>query len=181
MDRTGEQRDRLPAADETARRVATAAGLDPDALAREVQYAPQPRLALARAADLVGGASAIGGLTREQRIALWSVLGGSGHLSRVLTAEAAWQSWLRREVRDGPGVGELPPLPQESASPTESAALLRRFRQKAFLRIGARDLWGVAALEETLASLTATAELAIDYATRLARRELETEYGPLEL
>jgi glutamate-ammonia-ligase adenylyltransferase len=167
--------------------IAAASGLSVEVVAEAAQYAAEPSLALGRVLDLPEGAASLAGLERAERIALLSLLGGSAHLSRVVRSDPDWRAWLREEmlrVTEGPrGTDDLPiPLPVGILDDQrDAAAVLRHFRQAAFLRIGARDLWGVVTLEETLASLTAVAEAAIDAATACARRELEADYGPLEI
>lgn len=164
--------------------LAAAAGLAPATLEAEAQYAAEPALALARAADLPGVGEALARLGRAERIALFVLLGGSGHLSRVLRSLPDWQEWLESAVR-----GDLPPPELDverlvrvaATDPAEAARELRRWRQRAYLRIGARDLWGLASIRETFASLTATAESAIGAAAAAARARLEVEHGPLLL
>lgn len=164
--------------------LAAAAGLEPTTLEVEAQYAAEPALALARAADLPGIHEALARLGRAERIALFVLLGGSGHLSRVLRSLPDWVEWLERAVR-----GDLPPPELDverltrigAADPAEAAGELRRWRQRAYLRIGARDLWGLASIHETFESLTTTAETAIGAAAAVARARLGAEHGPLLL
>ncbi|MEW6267710.1 MAG: bifunctional [glutamate--ammonia ligase]-adenylyl-L-tyrosine phosphorylase/[glutamate--ammonia-ligase] adenylyltransferase [Thermodesulfobacteriota bacterium] len=155
----------------------------PEALEAEAAFAAEPALALARAVDLPGTGTALAGLTRDERIALLVLLGGSGHLSRVLRSLPDWRGWLRAAVR---GEGAAPALDVAALvglaqEPGAAARELRRWRQRAYLRIGARDLWGVAPVTETFEALTATAETAITAATAVARAQLEAEHGQLEL
>ncbi|MBY0276009.1 hypothetical protein K2Z84_11740, partial [Candidatus Binatia bacterium] len=171
-------------ANEDAERLAQASGLAADRIVAEASCAAEPALAVGRVADLDDGPASIGTLSREERIALFALLGGSGHLSRVLRSLADWRDWLRRAVADelAPPVLDVTALERLGESdPLGAARELRRWRQHAYLRIGARDLWGLASLGETFESLTATAETAIAAATRLARRQVEQEYGELRL
>ncbi|HEY8517730.1 MAG TPA: bifunctional [glutamate--ammonia ligase]-adenylyl-L-tyrosine phosphorylase/[glutamate--ammonia-ligase] adenylyltransferase [Candidatus Binatia bacterium] len=163
--------------------LAERAGLAPELVEGEAAYAAQPELALARAADLSDVAEVLGGLSHEERIALFVLLGGSGHLSRVLRSLDDWPGWLRAAVRD-----ELPPpeldvdaLVELAHEQGAAARELRRWRQRAYLRIGARDLWGLAPITETFVGLTETAETAITAATAVARAQLEAQHGTLEL
>jgi len=164
--------------------LATVPGVGPDVLRVEAAYAAEPDLALGRATDLPGVAEALAALRREERIALFVLLGGSGHLSRVLRSLDDWPDWLRRAVReeDAAPALDVDALAHATASdPAAAARELRRWRQRAYLRIGARDLWRLAPIEETFESLTVTAESAITGAAAAARAQLEAEYGPLLL
>ena len=175
-----------PAADSPAlARAAAESGLGSEELRSEVRYAASPDLALGRLLDLDGRARRLVDLDRDERIALLAVLGGSRHLSQVLRSEpSAWDE-LRPAMAQG-----APPLPaldvadlvaRAGEDAAVASAALRRWRQRAFLQIGARDLWGLATLDETVASITAVAETAIAAAARIARRQMEQEYGALEL
>ena len=167
-----------------AEKLADASGLPAPLIAGEAAFAAEPGLAVGRVADLDDGPARLATLTREERIALYALLGGSGHLSRVLRSLPDWSDWLRRAVAE-----ELPAPVLDVAAlerigagdPASVAHELRRWRQLSYLRIGARDLWGLAPLSETFESLTATAEVAIAAATLLARRQVEHEYGELRL
>jgi [glutamine synthetase] adenylyltransferase / [glutamine synthetase]-adenylyl-L-tyrosine phosphorylase len=71
-----------------------------------------------------------------------------------------------------PAIGnELPP------DDTHMLAELRRWRQRALVRIAWRDLMRWATLEQTLAELSAFADAAIEVAARYARRALVARYG----
>ena len=54
---------------------------------------------------------------------------------------------------------------------------LRRFHRREMLRVGARDLFHVASVEETVQSLSRLAEIVIHAAYRLVREELYKEHG----
>jgi glutamate-ammonia-ligase adenylyltransferase len=171
-------------ASEAAERLALLCGLSAALLTDEASFAAEPGLAIARVEDLDDAPARLARLTRPERIALLALLGGSGHLSRVLRSLPNWSDWLRRAVaEDLPApVLDVPALERLAASdPPAAAAELRRWRQLSYLRIGARDLWGLATLGETFESLTVTAETAIAAATLLARRQIEHDYGALHL
>lgn len=166
-------------------RVVARSGLAAEDVVEAARYAAIPDLALARLLDLEGPTVGFARMPREERIALLAVLGGSRHLSQLLRSQPERWDDLRRAMRPSPP--PLPPLPAvlrdggDGEDPAAAAAALREWRQNAFLQIGARDLWGVATLDETLASITSVAETAIAAATRAARRQLEVEFGLLEL
>ena len=58
-------------------------------------------------------------------------------------------------------------------------AAVRRFRAHEILRIAARDLLGVASVEESTRELSYLAEVTLEAACELARRTLEESYGPM--
>ena len=59
----------------------------------------------------------------------------------------------------------------------DAKALLRRFRNQFMLHVLWREVFGLADLDETLASLTALADRSLDVATRIAERELAPRFG----
>jgi len=173
--------DRVPGA---AASLARISHLPADALAREAAFAAEPRLALASAADLDDAGAGLASLTTDERIALFVLLGGSAHLSRVLRTLTDWAEWIRRAVGEelaSPVLDQSALLQIAASDAAAAASELRRWRQRSFLRMGARDLWGLAAMSETFESLTVTAETAIAAATGVARAQLEADYGRLEL
>lgn len=153
-------------------------------LADEAAFAADPRLAVARVADLPDAERVVPALGRDERIALLALLGGSSHLARVLASDPAWAEWLAAAVAGRDPIPRLSPAALAAlppGDPAQAARALRRWRQRAYLRMGARDLWGVAPIEETLAALSDVADHAVATATELARRQLDSEYGALEL
>jgi len=175
--------DRTDAAAELER-LAAAAGVPAETLARELEVAAEPSLARGRLADLPDATRRLGELSSDERRALLILLGGSAHLSRVLSSLPDWADWLRRAAAEDVALPVLDVAALErraEADPASAASELRRWRQLSYLRIGARDLWGLAPLVETFESLTTTAETAIDAATKLARAQIERDYGVLEL
>ena len=54
---------------------------------------------------------------------------------------------------------------------------LRRFHRREMLRIGARDLFHVSSVKETVQSLSRLAEIVIDAAYQLVNEELQKQYG----
>ena len=59
----------------------------------------------------------------------------------------------------------------------DAKALLRRYRNRFMLHVLWREVFGLADLDETLASLTALADRSLDAATRIAERELAPRFG----
>lgn len=65
----------------------------------------------------------------------------------------------------------------ESAPAADAAAALRRLRKRVMLRLIARDLGGLADLEEVVATVSALAETALGYAAAEAERALAEAHG----
>ncbi len=177
---------RLP--DPLARRLADAA--DPAAaevaLARIVEAMPRPALDAALAAP-------------EGPRALVAVCGASPVLAERLAVEPSLVTWLLVSEGSGlppalarqPGVADLLrqllaglSLPDDATaevraapSPETLMAALRRFKRRELLRIGARDLLGLADLPATAAALADLAEAALEAAWRGVDARLRLEYG----
>ena len=105
------------------------------------------------------------------------VLSGSRHLSRLLSANPAlgdelaakWELALTAEELRG----FLPAaLDEESLKPA-----LRRFKQRAYVRIATRDLAGLANLDEVTQSMTLVAEIALEKAQATLASALTARYG----
>ncbi len=79
-------------------------------------------------------------------------------------SEAEMLALLRAQVGDKTGYQDL-------------LSLLRRFKVAEVLRIAARDLNGLATLEEVTAEITALAAATLQVACEVTRRELMAEYG----
>ncbi|TSA00111.1 MAG: bifunctional [glutamate--ammonia ligase]-adenylyl-L-tyrosine phosphorylase/[glutamate--ammonia-ligase] adenylyltransferase [Rhodocyclaceae bacterium] len=105
------------------------------------------------------------------------VLSSSRYLSRLLTAipalgdelAAGWDHALTAEELKSflPG-----PLDENSLKPA-----LRRFKQRAYLRIATRDLAGLADLDEVTESMTLVAEIALETAQATLAPALTARYG----
>ncbi len=151
---------------------------------------------LAAAADPVG---AVHGLVRllaaadrppqPGRVApLLRVLGGSPRLAAVLAAEGeGWPALVetmlgvaRRDVGEHAAAlaaaGVAGPLGR-----AELAAALRRYHRRELVRIGGRDLVGLATVDETMRELTALAEALIEAALGCIRARLLPEWNAEDL
>ncbi len=138
-----------------------------------------PEAALAQASRLSGGLEGLALAALPVQAATLVLLGGSHHLARLLIQKPDWLDWIETAIR---GSAERPILDRKAflaASDLDAGRLLRRWRSRRMLRLGARDLWGLAPLDETLIELTSLAESAIDLATLRARIEVAREYGDL--
>ncbi len=178
-----------------------AAGV-PDAAAVVAAAAPVTGwLAAAPAAEVTGGLAAaadplgaVHGLVRllaaaeappePGRVApLLRILGGSPRLAAVLAAEGeGWPALLetmlavaRRDVAEHAAAlaaaGAAGPLGR-----AELAAALRRYHRRELVRIGGRDLIGLATVDETMRELTALAEALIEAALGCIRARLLPEW-----
>jgi len=115
---------------------------------------------------------------------LLRILGGSPALAAALVAEGeGWPALLDAALavasRDPPAhraaleaAGVAGPLPR-----AELQAQLRRYRRRGFVRIGGRDLLGLATVDETVREITALAEGVIEAAVAGARARLAAEWG----
>jgi glutamate-ammonia-ligase adenylyltransferase len=177
---------------------AAGAGVRADELADEVvswlAAAPSPevREGLARAGDAAAAVHGLGRLlaaaappVRPGRAGLLlRLLGGSPVLAATLTAEG--RAWPERfqEVLDVAARDRAWHVAALEAAGAVRArdraalqATLRRHRQREFVRIGGRDLLGLASIDETVREITALAEGAIEAAVTSVRARLADEWG----
>ena len=178
-------------------RIVAAAGVDvrvedlSDASAAWLAGAPadEVREGLARAAD---ANAAVHGLARLLEAApappahaalLLRLLGGSPVLAATLTAEGS--AWPQRfaevlEVPTRDRAWHVATLDAAAAKTRDRAGLqsvLRRHRHREFVRIGGRDLLGLASIDETVREITALAEGAMEAAVTRVRARLADEWG----
>lgn len=147
-----------------------------------IAVAPVPELAagtLERLAES-GGDQALLGWPLERLADLAIVLGGSTYFSRLLVSQG--QDWprLARRYQDRPPTreelaAECALLPEDDAATLHRK--LRRMAAVEMYRIGARDLLGLAALDETVTSLTQLADVAITLALDHSRMLLVRQGG----
>ena len=118
---------------------------------------------------------------------LVQLLGSSSFLADVLVREGiGWPDLFLRQISveqktRAEHARELDDLVRHTGSFDEFCAALRRYKQREYLRIGARDLMASVTLEETVRELTALAEASLDAAYRFCRTAVEKEYGVLNL
>ena len=119
--------------------------------------------------------------------ALFGILGGSTYLSDILFRQGEeWPSLflqqLKIKCKPMPDhERELEPCIKNAKSLAEFCGALRQYKQREYLRIGARDLMPSVTMEETVQELSALAEAALDAAYRFCRAEVEKDYGVLNL
>ena len=123
----------------------------------------------------------------EKLSALVQLMGSSSFLADVLLREGVeWPDVFLQQISfeqktRAAHARELDTLVRNSASLDHFCAGLRRYKQREYLRIGARDLMPLVTLEETVCELTALAEASLDAAYRFSRAAVEQEYGILNL
>ena len=76
---------------------------------------------------------------------------------------------------------ELEPFIRATNSFEDFCAVLRRHKQREYIRIGARDLLPSVPMEETVRELSALADAALEAAYRCGRAEVERDFGALTL
>jgi len=123
-------------------------------------------------------------LAAPEVVALLRLLGGSPALAKALVAEGArWPAVFRRllaeERRDAAAhrrsldaLGVVGPLSRETVQ-----ARLRLYRRRELLRVGGRDLLGLATVDDTLRELSALADAVIEAALVCTRARLAEEWG----
>ncbi|HWO42553.1 MAG TPA: bifunctional [glutamate--ammonia ligase]-adenylyl-L-tyrosine phosphorylase/[glutamate--ammonia-ligase] adenylyltransferase [Candidatus Eisenbacteria bacterium] len=158
-------------------------------LERLIQTSPSPALAQSNLAALLesGGSDSLADLNEAQLALLIRLLGASAYLSNILTRQGpSWPELFLAQIKAGrktreQHLAELEPAIARCGSFDEICALLRRHKQREYLRIGARDLLASTTLEETVRELTALAEATLEAAYRSARAEVEQEFGCLNV
>jgi glutamate-ammonia-ligase adenylyltransferase len=114
---------------------------------------------------------------------LLTILGASPFLSGLIFRRPALFSGLYRnddintEVSEEQMLAELRELIPDHADDATLKRGLRIFKAKQILRIGARDLCGLATLEEVTAELSALAAATLQRAIEVCSRQLQAEYG----
>ncbi|AZG07503.1 bifunctional [glutamate--ammonia ligase]-adenylyl-L-tyrosine phosphorylase/[glutamate--ammonia-ligase] adenylyltransferase [Pigmentiphaga sp. H8] len=119
---------------------------------------------------------------------LTPALSWSGHLRRRIDAQPDYGRWLADaatrpvdaqalaawfdELRTARGAASAGPLPV-----ADCRAVLRRLRERVFCTVMARDLAGLAPLEEVVGAMTRLADLAIEQAYRSVAAELAEVHG----
>ena len=153
-----------------------------DALRAGVARAPSPSLAVAGLSRLLaeGGPDALRSWPTSDLVDLLCVLGSSPALSRHLMNHGdRWPLAAAAYRQPNPGVERLIELTGITASDDFDgiARGLRRMARSEMYRIGARDLLGIATLEETLDGITTLADAAVRVATDRLRALLARESG----
>ena len=123
-----------------------------------------------------------------RRLQLLTLLGGSPFLTGILCRHQQYVTYLFADGAIDTCCGEadmladLRELITADVDFPQLKAGLRRYKAKQVLRIAARDLCGLAGLEEVMAELSGLAAAALQRAYEVCSRQLQAEYGqPLQL
>lgn len=123
----------------------------------------------------------------QRRLQLLTLLGGSPFLTGILCRHHQYFTYLfaagaiDRCHGDVDMLADLREMIADDADFPQLKAGLRRYKAKQVLRIAARDLCGLAALEEVMAELSDLAAAALQRAYEICGRQLQAEYGqPLQ-
>ncbi len=160
-----------------------------EAIEAGVAAAPDPQLAAINLSRVLEHGTGRGTVLGEpKRCAdLLFVLGASQHLTTVLLRQA--EQWEAAFLADcnapeksfaehlAEHFAELRSQLPLSLSEEEFLAGLRAYRERAYLRIGTRDLLGLATLEQTTQKLSALAEAAVQVAYEYTRARMCEVYG----
>ncbi len=123
----------------------------------------------------------------QGRTQLLSILGGSPFLAGILCRKASYfaqlfpQGGIEQAVSEQQMLSELRELIADDSDFPSLKAGLRGFKGEQVLRIGSRDLCGLASLEEVTAELSGLAAACLQRAYEICSLQLQAEYGqPLE-
>ncbi|MCX7174032.1 MAG: bifunctional [glutamate--ammonia ligase]-adenylyl-L-tyrosine phosphorylase/[glutamate--ammonia-ligase] adenylyltransferase [Proteobacteria bacterium] len=105
------------------------------------------------------------------------VLSGSRYLSRLLSAIPALGDELAADWDHPLTVEELRGFLPTTLDESSLKPALRRFKQRAYVRIATRDLAGLANLDEVTESMTLIAEIALETAQATLTAALTARYG----
>lgn len=118
---------------------------------------------------------------------LLTILGGSMFLTGILCRQSSYfeqlfvQQGIEQTCSEERMLADLCQAIPEQASFAELKAGLRRYKSEQMLRIGSRDLCGLASLEEVTAELSSLAAACLQRAIEICSLQLQQEYGePLE-
>ena len=121
--------------------------------------------------------------TEGSRKQLLRVLGGSPFLGSLLARNSQFftrlfiDGDLLRTCEAAQMLAALHALIPLETSPEDCDLLLRTFKARQFLRIGSRDLLGLASLEEVTAELSDLAAASLQIAYEFCSYQLQAEYG----
>jgi [glutamine synthetase] adenylyltransferase / [glutamine synthetase]-adenylyl-L-tyrosine phosphorylase len=147
-----------------------------------LQSSPSPEQALGAFERIAesGGAQALLSWPEARLGDLAIIVGGSSYFARLLIARGSeWPAFAARYLQSSPSHEELLSecgLAADADVPTLHRAL-RRLASAEMYRIGARDLLGLATLDETVTALTLLADVSIGVALEHSRRLLAAQHG----
>lgn len=148
-------------------------------------FAPDPEVAVANLGRLLEEGVGSGSVLRSRELCsdLLFVLGSSMHLATVLCNQGAhWEeAFLADRASTLKSVeAHLTVLRQQLPLDLPEADFLRglrTYRNREYLRIGARDLLALASMEDTTRDLSHLAEATVEIAYEYTRAKLRTLYG----
>jgi len=161
----------------------------PEKIQSLLRDAPSPSQAANYLQRLVeaAGAESIRRFSSAHLPKLLRLLGSSSYLSEILIRQGkSWPKFFLDQLVITPKtvaehLKELEPLLKRVSSLDEVCAVLRRHKQREYLRIGTKDLEPSGTLEETVRELTALAGASLEAAYRYCRAEVEEDFGELLL
>lgn len=149
--------------------------------------APDPDLALNNAERLVNclsGDRIEKNLDTPERLnSLFTLCGGSQFLSNILFRHPSWLDWLfiegniARRLNFEDKIVSLRNGLKEVQNLKDLQKVLREFKHKDYLRIGARDLTGAAGMAEVAAEISDLAAASLQGAYEVISRILKAQYG----
>jgi len=160
-----------------------------DEIRRLIKQSPAPSLAKNNLGRLIEeyGAKSVNRVSNVDLPVLLRLLGGSAYLSDALLRQGEeWPEMFAREIKISQKpvsqhLIELEPFIRATDSFEDFCAVLRRHKQREYIRIGARDLLPSVPMEETVRELSALADAALEAAYRCGRAEVERDFGALTL
>ena len=109
--------------------------------------------------------------------ALRRLVACSEFAGNVVLRDKDWFFDNVQSFSEPPDLAALASLVPDHADAAQIKALLRRFRNRFLLHVIWREVFGLADLDETLASLSNLADHMLDVAVRCAERAMEPRYG----
>src|ERR1044071_8783612 len=160
----------------------------PRKIQKLISTSPAPALADNNLQSLLEATSqGLAKLPGDRLPTLVRLIGSSSCLTDVLLREGAdWPELFLQQISieqktRAEHVQELEAIIKSSEKFEEFCAALRQYKQREYLRIGARDLMPSVTLEETVRELTALAEASLGAAYQFCRAAVEKDYGILNL
>lgn len=158
-----------------------------DKIERLIKNSSSPTLARSNLLRLIeaGGSKSLTAVPEQHLLSLSRLLGGSAYLSDILIREGKrWPDLFLRQIEvkqktSSEHLRELVPLLKQESSFDDFCRALRQYKQKQYLRIGARDLLPSVTVDETMRELTALAEATLEAAYRFCRSQVENDFGRL--
>lgn len=120
---------------------------------------------------------------KENLKSLAIICGSSNLLSNIIVAnpvlieQLLLEQGLKTKKNAAVFLKELESWMQNLPDMNSVARALRLYKQREYLRIGARDILGLASMQETTLELSELASVSLEIAYRFCLKQLKTEYG----